>query len=164
MTRTTRFTRAHIAMLMVAAFLLAACGGAEGTEAPTEVVAPNTDAPTKAPTDTAAPAATEAETEDGSGDEDEDSGGASFVVEISSFAFNPGTVTVKVGTTVTWLHRDGGASHTVTADDDSFSSGLLSENDRFSFTFDTPGTYAYYCEFHGGAGGAGMSGVITVEE
>ena len=159
MTRNSQYKLIHIAILLVFGLLLAACGSAaEATETPTAPAPTNTSLPA-APTATEeAPAPTEAD------DEDDDSGGGSLVVEISNFAFNPGTATVKVGTTVTWLHRDGGANHTVTADDDSFTSGLMTENNRFSFTFDTPGTYAYYCEFHGGAGGAGMSGVITVEE
>jgi plastocyanin len=39
---------------------------------------------------------------------------------------------------------------------------LLSVGQLFSFTFDEPGTYPYYCDNHGGPGGEGMSGVIIV--
>jgi plastocyanin len=156
----------HMAILLVFGLLLAACGGAaDGTETPAAPAPTETSAPTQTSAPTAAPTATdEAPAPTESDDEDSDSGGETLVVEISSSTFNPGTATVKVGTTVTWVHRDGIASHTVTADDDSFTSGLMTNNNRFSFTFDTPGTYAYHCEFHGGSGGAGMSGVITVEE
>jgi plastocyanin len=53
-------------------------------------------------------------------------------------------------------------NHTVTADDGSFASDTLSNGGVFEFTFNNPGTFAYYCEFHGGPGGEGMSAVITV--
>ena len=83
-------------------------------------------------------------------------------VTIADFAFAPGDITVSAGTTVTWVNEDG-APHTVTADDGSFNSGNLNTGDEFSFTFDEPGTYAYYCEYHGGPEGSGMSAVVTVE-
>lgn len=163
MTRFSLPTLTRILAVCALGLLLAACGNA-ATEEPTPAIATDTEEPAAAPTDTqAAATATEAEEDSGGSDEDEDSG-ATLLIEISGHAFTPGTATVKVGTTVNWLHRDGDFNHTVTAEDGSFASGLMGENDRFSFTFDTPGTYAYYCEFHGGAGGAGMSAVITVEE
>lgn len=81
-------------------------------------------------------------------------------VTIQGFSFNPGEVTIPVGTTVRWTNK--GGSHTVTADDGSFGSSTLSNGETYEFVFNTPGTYAYYCEFHGGPGGEGMSAVITV--
>lgn len=83
-------------------------------------------------------------------------------VSIANFAFGPDSLTISAGTTVTW-HNNEDAPHTVTADDGSFSSSTLSQGDSFSFTFDTPGTYDYHCQFHGGAGHSGMSGTIVVE-
>ena len=82
-------------------------------------------------------------------------------VTIEDSSFNVKELTVPVGTTIKWKM---GASlpHTVTADDGTFESGTLRNGDSFSFTFDTPGTYPYYCRFHGGPGGSGMSGVVTV--
>jgi plastocyanin len=82
-------------------------------------------------------------------------------VIISDFSFSPGELTISVGTSVVWRHT-GSYSHTVTADDNTFSSGNLGNGDTFEFTFTEPGTYPYHCQFHGGAGGQGMSGVITV--
>jgi plastocyanin len=70
-------------------------------------------------------------------------------------------ITVPVGATVVWPNR-GQRKHTVTADDGSFNSGTLDAGASFSQTFSQPGTFAYYCEFHGGPGGAGMAGVINV--
>jgi plastocyanin len=53
-------------------------------------------------------------------------------------------------------------THTVTADDDSFDSGDIATGQQFSQEFDTPGTYPYFCQYHGDVGGVGMSGVIVV--
>jgi plastocyanin len=84
-------------------------------------------------------------------------------VQVAGFAFNPARLTVKAGSTVVWTNEDG-APHTVTADDGSFKSGTLRQGDTFSQTFSTPGEYPYYCEFHGGPGGAGMAGSVVVTE
>jgi plastocyanin len=82
-------------------------------------------------------------------------------ISISNFAFDPSPLTIKVGTTVTWTNLDG-APHNVIADNGEFKSGTLSKGETFSFTFDKEGTYAYYCSFHGGPNGNGMSGQIIV--
>jgi plastocyanin len=85
---------------------------------------------------------------------------AGKTVTISNFQFAPKNVTVKVGSSVTWVNKDG--THTVTADDGSFQSPNLTAGKSFSKKFTKAGTYRYYCSFHGGAGGADMSGVVTV--
>ena len=82
-------------------------------------------------------------------------------VSIQDNQFMPVPVQATVGSTVTWTHN-GGNQHTVTADDTSFDSGTLNPGDTFTMTFTAPGTYAYYCNFHGGPGGEGMSGTIAV--
>ena len=79
-------------------------------------------------------------------------------VELKGFAFNPPIIRVRKGTTVTWTNRDQ-VSHTVTASDGSFRSGLLNQNQSWSFTFDKPGTYSYYCEPH-----PYMQGQVIVED
>jgi plastocyanin len=33
----------------------------------------------------------------------------------------------------------------------------------YQYTFNTPGTYRYYCSVHGGPGGVSMSGTIIVQ-
>ncbi|HYL32670.1 MAG TPA: cupredoxin family copper-binding protein [Stellaceae bacterium] len=70
-------------------------------------------------------------------------------VLINNFAFGPATLTVKAGTTVTWINKDGDA-HTVTAAGAKplFGSQPLDTGDTFSFTFEKPGTYAYFCKIH----------------
>jgi len=82
-------------------------------------------------------------------------------VAIGDNSFTPKELSVPVGATVVWTNG-GQRQHTVTADDGSFKSDTLKIGDTFKQTFDKPGTFAYYCEFHGGAGGGGMSGVIKV--
>lgn len=57
-----------------------------------------------------------------------------------------------------WIH----GSHSVTADDGSFDSGVLCKGDTFQHVFGFPGTYGYHCTLHGGRGGVGMSGKVTV--
>lgn len=90
---------------------------------------------------------------------------AAPVVEIKvvNFEFLPKEVRVKTGTTITWKNREG--VHQISSDDGkSFSSPTLNPGDTFSHRFTKPGRYAYYCAFHGGRGGSGMSGVIVVEK
>ncbi len=85
-------------------------------------------------------------------------------VQVSAvdFEFQPKTITINAGDTVLWTNN-GLVEHTVTADDSSFDSGLLSPGQTFSHTFDTPGTVPYFCRIHGAPGGVGMSGVIVVQ-
>jgi plastocyanin len=85
------------------------------------------------------------------------------VVEILDSRFASREITVPVGTTVVWEHR-GSIAHTVTGDDRSFDSGTVRSGSTFKHTFDEPGRYPYFCEFHGAAGGIGMSGVVIVGE
>ena len=70
-------------------------------------------------------------------------------VTIDNYTFSPGTLTVPVGTTVTWTNRDFDV-HTVTADDTppTFKSAGLDTDETFSFTFNKVGTYAYHCSLH----------------
>ena len=80
-----------------------------------------------------------------------------FEVQVVDFAFEPATLTVPVGATVTWTNT-GNRRHTVTADDGSFDSGRLDPGEQFSQTFDQPGTFTYLCGFH-----PEMTGTIVVE-
>jgi plastocyanin len=80
-------------------------------------------------------------------------------VAVRDDRFVDSRLTVPAGTTVTWTHR-GNNTHTVTALDGSFESGLLERGDEFSFTFAEPGVYQYICRQHILQG---MRGTITVE-
>ena len=68
-------------------------------------------------------------------------------VKIDNFSFGPGTLTVPVGTTVTWANRDD-IPHTVVSTDDVFKSKVLDTDEKFSFTFSKAGTYPYFCSIH----------------
>jgi plastocyanin len=68
-------------------------------------------------------------------------------VEIRDQGFNAASVTVKPGTTVTWVNRDDD-THTVTSTIDAFRSPGLDPDETFSYTFTKPGTYEYYCTLH----------------
>ena len=82
--------------------------------------------------------------------------GAEQAAEIKQFAFQPKTLEVPVGTTVTWTNQDA-IQHSVTATDGSFDSGFFTQGGTFAQTFEQPGTYAYYCARHGS-----MQGEVTV--
>lgn len=87
---------------------------------------------------------------------------AGNAVSINSTQFEPKTLTVAKGTTVTWTNKEA-KPHTVTADDKSFESKVIKENETYSYKFEKPGTYAYHCAFHGGNAGKGMAGTIIVK-
>jgi plastocyanin len=78
-------------------------------------------------------------------------------VKIDNFTFNPQRVTVKAGTTVTWDNEDD-IPHAIAATNKTFKSKTLDTEDKFSFTFATPGTYEYFCSLH-----PHMTGTIVVE-
>jgi len=83
---------------------------------------------------------------------------AAAAVGIDNFTFNPQTVTVKAGTTVTWTNKDD-IPHGIAATNNTFKrSQALDTDDSFSFTFTTPGTYQYFCYIH-----PHMTGTIVVE-
>jgi amicyanin len=68
-------------------------------------------------------------------------------VSISDFKFNPATLTVPVGTTVTWTNKDE-EPHTIAAKDGSFHSPGIDTHGTYSFTFTTAGSYDYTCSIH----------------
>jgi plastocyanin len=67
--------------------------------------------------------------------------------EIAGFAFKPGTLTVRVGSTVRWTNRDD-APHTVTATSGAFGSRQLGRGGVYARRFDKAGTFAYLCALH----------------
>lgn len=68
-------------------------------------------------------------------------------VQIVYRSYQPAQLTVAAGQTVTWKNS-GLGPHTVTADAGQFNSGVLQSGETFSYTFATPGTYAYSCTIH----------------
>lgn len=122
------FRRALLCLLALSALvLLAACGGSGTTST------------------SSTPAATATQ-----------AGNTSTVMIITdssgAFAFSPASLTIKAGTTVIWKNVTT-VGHTVTSDDGkSFDSGsanpIAAQSGTFSFTFNTPGTFAYHCSIH----------------
>jgi plastocyanin len=80
-------------------------------------------------------------------------------VEAQDDFFRPQNITVTVGTLVTWTNI-GNKKHTVT-NDTLFDSDIL-VGQSFSYTFDKPGTYQYYCVVHSESATDGMVGTVTV--
>jgi len=84
-------------------------------------------------------------------------GAETIDVKIDNFTFTPQQITVKAGDTVTWTNHDD-IPHTVTSKTQAFRSKAMDTDDKFSFTFTTPGSYAYFCSLH-----PHMTGVVVVE-
>jgi len=76
-------------------------------------------------------------------------------VSIQNFSFNPETLTIKAGTTVTWTNNDS-VIHNIKSP--SFNSPDLNAGETFSFTFGKPGTFNYSCGIH-----PTMTGTIIVQ-
>lgn len=125
--------------LLVGMLVLAGCGGGASATSSTSPTATTATAPTTAPTTAPSPTA--------------GSGGGQAAVKIGgvgTYSFSPGTMSVKVGTTVTWTNTTQ-APHTVTSDSGdpaSFNGSLDSSGSTFSFTFTQAGTYNYHCSVH----------------
>jgi len=76
-----------------------------------------------------------------------DGGAGASAVTIQNFAFNPQTLTVKVGSKVTWTNQDG-IAHTVTFDTGGATSDNLAPGATYEQTFSTAGTLTYHCKIH----------------
>jgi plastocyanin len=82
----------------------------------------------------------------------------SSAISIDNFTFAPAMLTVKAGSTVTWVNKDD-IPHGIASATGAFTkSNALDTDDTFSFTFTTPGTYQYFCYLH-----PRMVGSIVVE-
>ena len=76
--------------------------------------------------------------------------------DMMSLRYEPASLTVSAGTTVTWVNN-GSTAITVTSPDGLFDSESVAAGGSFSYTFDTPGTFRYFCVPF-----PHMKGVITV--
>jgi len=82
---------------------------------------------------------------------------ATMEVKIDNFSFGPTTLTVPVGTTVTWTNRDD-IPHTAVSTEGAFKSKVLDSDEKFTFTFNKPGSYPYFCSIH-----PKMTGKVVVQ-
>jgi len=120
-----------------------ACGDDEtATPAPTQVATatPTSSEPTASPTTNA--------TVPTSGN----------VVTIAVFAFEPATITVPVGSTVTWMNTDASPHRMAGTTAGSFSTETIAQGESAEVTFDEAGEFPYICEIH-----PSMAGTVIVE-
>ncbi|MFP5370809.1 MAG: cupredoxin family copper-binding protein [Actinomycetes bacterium] len=82
--------------------------------------------------------------------------GTDHAVDIVDFSFQPATLTVTAGDSVTWTNRDP-VVHTATSTTGAFDSGDLAQGASYRVTFSEPGTYDYLCTPH-----PSMTGRIVV--
>jgi plastocyanin len=134
-TRSTTVSPRIGGLFLVIALLAAACSSSSATTAPT-----------------AAPTSPATAPSSGGG------GAAGTAVTIKDFAFDPTTLTAKVGQEITWTNQ-GNATHSVTFDTGGVDSGSLSSGMTFKQTFNTAGSFTYHCKFH-----SSMQGTVTVTQ
>jgi plastocyanin len=68
-------------------------------------------------------------------------------VRIENFVFAPRDVVVSPGATITWTNGDD-IPHNLVSAEQRFRSPLLDTGESYSFTFEQPGTYVYFCSLH----------------
>ena len=84
--------------------------------------------------------------------------GAAKTVTIQDYLYEPATLTVPAGTTVSFTNRDS-TPHTATSKEQgTFESGSIDTDKSGEVTLEEAGTFAYYCLFH-----PFMKGTIVVE-
>ena len=88
----------------------------------------------------------------------EQKAGDEFQVKIDNFSFAPATLTVSTGTTVTWVNQDDVPHNIVSSEGKTLKSPVLDTDQKFSHTFDRPGTYPYFCGIH-----PRMTGKVVVQ-
>ncbi|MCX6843977.1 MAG: plastocyanin/azurin family copper-binding protein [candidate division WOR-3 bacterium] len=98
-----------------------------------------------------------------SGSPGQAAGNARHQVAMLEFHFQPESLNVFTGDTVTWVNK-GNLPHTTTSGVDGKPDGLwdtkhLARGESFSYVFSQPGTYRYFCRPHHGLG---MKGVVVV--
>ena len=69
------------------------------------------------------------------------------MVKIENFTFNPPSLTIKPGTTVTWTNGDD-IPHSVVETGKQFHSPPLDSGEKFSMVFNNAGEVIYFCGFH----------------
>lgn len=109
-------------------------------------------------------------TGDGTSDDD------ATEIAVVNIAYDPASIEIDAGTGITWTNEDEGVSHTATSGlpgdngvpgvskgeppqpDGVFDGDLPDASSEFTFTFDEPGTFAYFCRVH-----PSMTGEVIVD-
>ena len=81
----------------------------------------------------------------------------SYTIAIKDFQFTPRELKIPAGTKVTWVNQDE-EPHKVTEVNSAFTSQPLDTDGKFTYEFDKPGTFEYFCTLH-----PRMTGKIVVE-
>jgi LPXTG-motif cell wall-anchored protein len=121
-----------------------------------EPAAPAPDQPAAAPEPAAAPAPAEQPARERK-QKASARAAASGSVTIADFQFTPAQITINQGDTVTWTNN-GPTSHSATAPDGSFDTGVFPAGQSRSHTFNDAGTFSYICTPH-----PNMHGTIVVQ-
>lgn len=82
---------------------------------------------------------------------------ASQTVVMQGFTFQPASITIQTGASVTWRNDDS-VSHQIVSNTNAFSSPVLNAGGSYTHVFDQAGTYSYHCGIH-----SYMTGTITVQ-
>jgi plastocyanin len=138
---TLRITALALAVILTAAACTGAASPTPSVAAPSLSPAPSP-SPSAAESASPSPAAASASPAASTA-----STGAGNAVEIKGFAFNPPSITVKVGAKVTWTNQDS-TGHTVTFDQGDDTSDTLANGKTYSEDFPKAGTFAYHCRIH----------------
>lgn len=83
-------------------------------------------------------------------------GAGSYTVAIPDFSFSPSTLTIPVGSSVTW-RNDASVPHQIVSNTGAFTSSILNTGNTYTHQFSQAGTYPYHCGIH-----PYMTGTITV--
>lgn len=136
--------RPGVGIALTVGLIVAGCGGAGNPySAPSSAPASASPAPSTPAASSGPSAAPSAALACAPG-----SGSAAATVTIKGFAFNPTSVTVKVGEAVTFQNEDG-VPHTATMLDGACDSGTIAGGGgSATLVFSAPGTYRYHCAIH----------------
>ena len=142
----SRFARAAMALAVLTALVLTACGGG-ATPSPASSVAASVAPPSAAASQPAGPSAAASPAAAGPCAPAAAGAAATVNVRIASFAYSPATVEAKVGDVIEWKNEDS-APHTATLEDGSCATDTIAAGSSASLVFSVAGTYTYKCAIH----------------
>jgi plastocyanin len=136
-----------VLLVAAAAVVVAGCSSPPSQTAPSATVATVSGATPGMPGMSAMPSVPEAPAGTSASATGSPAPVAGDAVSIENFAFAPATLTVRVGSTVTWTNHDE-EPHTIAASDGSFHSPGMGSQATYSHTFPTAGKFDYICSIH----------------